>query len=74
MVIVKSANSTHILTNKSVVKGIEEWRMTTFPNKSIFNWASEVSPILGCSIEISRDIIYVCLGLSMGKQYKKIIC
>ena len=35
-----------------------------------------------CSIEISRDIyniyyilcMYVCLQLSMGKQYKKIVC
>ena len=37
-----------------------------------FNWASEASPTLGCSIEISRDIyMYVCLRLSMGKQYKK---
>ena len=27
------------------------------------NWASEASPTLGCSIEISRDIyIYVCLS------------
>ena len=29
------------------------------------NWASEASPTLGCSIEISRDIIicrYVCRG------------
>ena len=45
------------------------------------NWASEVSPTLGCSIEISHDIyiyictyvcMYVCLQLSMGKQYKKL--
>ena len=25
------------------------------------NWASEASPTLGCSIEISRDI-YMCVG------------
>ena len=25
------------------------------------NWASEASPTLGCSIEISRDIIYMYL-------------
>ena len=24
-----------------------------------YNWASEASPTLGCSIEISRDIIYM---------------
>ena len=29
-------------------------------NRTIHNWASEASPTLGCSIEISRDIyIYV---------------
>ena len=27
---------------------------------SILNWASEASPTLGCSIEISRDI-YICV-------------
>ena len=28
------------------------------------NWASEASPTLGCSIEISRDIcIYVCVSV-----------
>ena len=35
--------------------------------KLVNNWASEASPTLGCSIEISRDIymyiyIYVCLS------------
>ena len=29
------------------------------------NWASEASPTLGCSIEISRDIyIFMCLSWS----------
>ena len=29
--------------------------------REIYYWASEASPTLGCSIEISRDIyIYVC--------------
>ena len=35
----------------------------------------------GCSIEISRDIciymyvcMYLCLRMSVGKQYKKIVC
>ena len=46
-------------------------------------WASEVSPTLGCSIEISRDIyiyiyIYVCMSvclrLFMVNPYKKFIC
>ena len=27
--------------------------------KSSRNWASEASPTLGCSIEISRDIVYI---------------
>ena len=27
---------------------------------TIDNWASEASPTLGCSIEISRDIMSVC--------------
>ena len=32
-------------------------------NKSdIYNWASEASPTLGCSNEISRDIVGVCLS------------
>ena len=31
--------------------------------KVVNNWASEASPTLGCSIEISRDIyICVCFG------------
>ena len=30
---------------------------------AIFNWASEASPTLGCSIEISRDI-YIYLRAS----------
>ena len=29
-------------------------------NKKGHNWASEASPTLGCSIEISRDILYIC--------------
>ena len=33
------------------------------------NWASEASPTLGCSIEISRDIyicMYVCMYVGMS--------
>ena len=30
-----------------------------------FNWASEASPKLGCSTEISRDIC-ICVGRSVG--------
>ena len=34
-----------------------------------YNWASEASPTLGCSIEISRDIyIYICVCLSYVKS------
>ena len=29
---------------------------TKFAHTIIYNWASEASPTLGCSIEISRDI------------------
>ena len=33
------------------------------------NWASEASPTLGCSIEISRDIcMYVCLSRSKKRR------
>ena len=32
------------------------------PEMCSFNWASEVSPTLGCSIEISCDMyMYVCM-------------
>ena len=32
------------------------------------SWASEASPTLGCSIEISRDIcIYVCVSVVVQK-------
>ena len=35
--------------------------MTSSKIASFINWASEASPTLGCSIEISRDIyIYIC--------------
>ena len=35
----------------------------------VYNWASEASPTLGCSIEISRDIcIYVCLSRSKRRR------
>ena len=34
----------------------------------MLNWASEASPTLGCSIEISRDIcMLVCLWETIGK-------
>ena len=37
------------------------------------NWASEASPTLGCSIEISRDILYVCryVCLSWSKKRRR---
>ena len=32
-------------------------------------WASEASPTLGCSIEISRDIcIYICMYVGMSRM------
>ena len=34
------------------------------------HWASEASPTLGCSIEISRDI-YVCLYVGMSVVVQK---
>ena len=34
-----------------------------------YNWASEASPTLGCSIEISRDIyIYICRYVCRGPK------
>ena len=35
------------------------------------SWASEASPTLGCSIEISRDIymyIYICIYVGMSRM------
>ena len=34
------------------------------------NWASEASPTLGCSIEISRDI-YIYVGMYVCLSYVK---
>ena len=34
--------------------------------KSISYWASEASPTLGCSIEISRDIVYMSVCRYVG--------
>ena len=35
----------------------------------LINWASEASPTLGCSIEISRDIyMYVCMSVCLVCQ------
>ena len=41
----------------------------------IYNWGSEASPTLGCSIEILRDI-YICMSVGLstivyGNPYKK---
>ena len=36
-----------------------------FTKSTLSNWASEVSPTLGCSIEISRDI---CICYSTGRS------
>ena len=38
--------------------------------RNIGNWASEASPTLGCSIEISCDI-YVCMSVFLGKPIQK---
>ena len=36
------------------------------------NWVSEASPTLGCSIEISRDILYICMSsIVYGKTIQK---
>ena len=35
--------------------------------QNIINWASEASPTLGCSIEISRDI-YICVYVCMSRM------
>ena len=35
----------------------------------VINWASEASPSLGCSIEISRDIcMYICIYVGMSRM------
>ena len=34
----------------------------------MYNWASEASPTLGCSIEISRDIYMYVVGMSVVCQ------
>ena len=40
----------------------------SYPMNAI-NWASEASPTLGCSIEISRDIyIYVYMYVGMSRM------
>ena len=37
------------------------------------NWASEASPTLGCSIEISRDIyMYICCRYVVCLSYVKL--
>ena len=36
--------------------------------KGVFNWASEASPTLGCSIEISHDICYIYICVSRGPK------
>ena len=32
------------------------------------NWASEASPTLGCSIEISRDDMFICMSVCLVCQ------
>ena len=47
--------------------------LSTFRLSYLFllsNWASEASPTLGCSIEISRDI-YMCMCLSWSKKRRR---
>ena len=40
---------------------------------TIINWASEASPTLGCSIEISRDIcIYIYMYICRYVSYVKL--
>ena len=41
--------------------------MKSISNKEYINWASEASPTLGCSIEISGDI-YMYVGMSVVCQ------
>ena len=37
-------------------------------NMTLYYWASEASPTLGCSIEISSDFIFLCVCLSWSKK------
>ena len=39
-------------------------------HNEVCNWASEASPTLGCSIEISRDI-YMYVGMSVCLSWSK---
>ena len=39
----------------------------------IVNWASEASPTLGCSIEISRDT-YIYVGMSVVSKMRRQNC
>ena len=42
------------------------WELEEIPKT---NWASEASPTLGCSIEISRDIyMYICACVYRGPK------
>ena len=61
------------VTRLWIHSSLDDKYATYFYHLCSHNWASEASPTLGCSIEISR-YIYICLGLSMGKEYKKIVC
>ena len=55
------------------IYGINTNHFTLLALRGWGNWASEASPTVGCSIEISRDIyicMSVCLQLSMGNPHK----
>ena len=49
-------NSSAMLTLRSCVKAMHR--------NLLYNWVSEASPTLGCSIEISRDIYIYVVGMS----------
>ena len=48
--------------SKRLVKGL------AVRDYQLLYWASEASPTLGCSIEISRDIMSVCICMSVVCQ------
>ena len=63
-----SAVQRDIISDYLEVLEINEISKQCINRESAVHWASEASPTLGCSIEISRDIyIYMCMCLSYVK-------
>ena len=60
----KASEMSHNISREMNVKS----DLSSIMSMATNNWASEASPTLGCSIEISRDIyMYVCWYVSYVK-------